>query len=192
METVTHASLPPVSGEDDQIKSLATAIKEASLEKNWDLVRELNATMREALRKRGPLSAEHASGISRSNAAFQATRALAEGDPTGPLLAAFASDPRFGSLRGYAEARGINRSSLNAYASGRYPCPPAVDKLVRRDFPHLKWEWPAGVSRRREPAIDRAVGRYIAGELDAKAAAKEAGVSVGRFMDVLDKRQLSR
>lgn len=192
METLEHASVSPVPADDDAITALSAAIKEATLRGDFDLARQFNATLREALRKRGPMTAEHAASISRSNAAYRATRALAEGDPAGPLLAAFTSDPRFGSLRNYADQRGINRSSLYAYASGRLPCPPAIDKLVRRDFPHLKWAWPAGISKRREPAIDRAIGRYIAGELTQAEAAKEAGVAIGRFMDILDKRQLSR
>lgn len=178
-----------MSEEEDRISLLSAAIRDAAAAKEWDTVRELNATLKDALRQHR--SAEHAGKISRSNAAFEATRALDEGRKSGPLLAAFAADPRFGSLRAYADARGINRASLSAYVSGRYPCPVSVDRLIRKDFPHLKWEWPGGLSKRR-PAVDSAVGKYLAGEVDAKTAAKDAGMSVAKFLDLLDTKQLSR
>jgi hypothetical protein len=75
--------------------------------------------------------------------------------------------------------------------SGRYPCPVGIDKLIRKDFPHLKWEWPAGLSKRK-PAVDQAVSKYLAGEVDAKTAAKEAGMSPAKFLDLLDSKQISR
>ncbi len=175
--------------DEDRIALLSAAIREAARAKEWDAVRELNSTLKDALRS--ARTAEHSSKISRSNAAFEADKALNEGRASGPLLAAFAADHRFGSLRAYADSRGINRASLSAYVSGRYPCPVAVDKLVRKDFPHLKWVWPAGLSQRK-PAIDRAVSRYLAGEVDAKTAARDAGMSPAKFLDLLDSKQISR
>src|SRR5688500_4497693 len=65
-----------------------------------------------------------------------------------------ANDPRFYGIRGWADARGENRSSVSNYATGKTPCPARVDKKAREDFPQLfaakskggeAWNWPRGV-----------------------------------------------
>lgn len=70
---------------------------------------------------------------------------MAAAKATTPLHTACANDERFGSLRRYAQVRKVGKSSLNDYANGVAPCPEWVDRLVRKDFPHLVWEWPRGV-----------------------------------------------
>lgn len=136
-----------MSVSDSQIDELVTAIKAATAAGQWSVVKALNVSLRSALdARRRHMAGTQKRALRQTNGSKSAHQALMEGRPAGPLLAAFASDPRFGSLRAYAESRGIDRSSLSAYARGVSPCPVWVDRLIRRDFPDLEWVWPRGLA----------------------------------------------
>jgi hypothetical protein len=134
---------------DEEITKLAGAIAAATEKGQFSLARDLSDSLKRILvEKRRSMPLEQRTKLSKSNASLRAHESLEEDEPSGPLLAAIVSDPRFGSLRRYCDARGITRSSLSAYATGRSPCPMRVDAVVRRDFPHLKFDWPKGLTKR--------------------------------------------
>jgi hypothetical protein len=164
------------------MEKLVDAIREAAAAKRWDIVHELNAALRAALRKK---TDDHKKSLSRSLGARKAYEALEGKRKSGPLLAAFAEDPRFGSLRAYADARGIDKSSLSGYARGRSPCPLWVDLVIRHDFPELEWDWPAGIAEKR-PTVDAVVEEFLKGHLGIRDAAREAGVPLKTVLERLE------
>ena len=127
---------------DDRIRELSEAIKHAAASKQWKLVEDLNLTLRQALRHR---SHEHAQAIGRAQAAGRAYEALEAKEPNAPLLAAFAADQRFGSLRKWCAIRGEDKSAVSLAARGKQPMKRSAYMKIKRDFPELEWEPPKGV-----------------------------------------------
>lgn len=123
------------------------ALKRGDLDEAARLTLEATKWMAAAA-ERDRLTGHHASDNVRKMTGTQLARrgrAVAAAKATTALHAACAGDARFGSLRRYAELRKIGRSSLNDYANGVAPCPEWVDRLVRKDFPTLVWDWPRGI-----------------------------------------------
>lgn len=144
-DTPEHVSI------DDDIEKITNALSTASQAGEWATVRALTETLNGMLKEKRKRSftAEHKTNLGHSNAIGYAQAAAENSDPNASLLLALAQDVRFGSLRRYAGMRGIPYSTLAAYASGRLPCSLKVDALIRRDFPKLKWTWPAGLATGR-------------------------------------------
>jgi hypothetical protein len=133
---------------DPRIRELSQAIQAAAKAHQWLIVRSLNQTLRQALasQRSRHMTKAHKKANSQSNASTRAYQALEDKSPSAPLLAAFAADQRFGSLRAWCTSRAENRSSMSWYLHGRGPMPARVYDKIRRDFPDLEWEPPAGVS----------------------------------------------
>lgn len=73
-------------------------------------------------------------------------RAIAASKADNALKLAITQDSRWGSLRVYAKRRlKISPGSLTAYMQDR-PCPAAIDRKIREDFPDLVWNWPKGLT----------------------------------------------
>jgi transcriptional regulator with XRE-family HTH domain len=74
-------------------------------------------------------------------------RAVALAKADSALKRAVTGDPlkRWRSMTEYAKRLGISKASLSEYESGERPCPARVDRLIRKDFPALRWQWPRGV-----------------------------------------------
>jgi hypothetical protein len=166
---------------DDRIQLLTASIRDATQAGEWETVRQLNASLQDMMHRRLP---EHNRLIGKgvSTTTIDKSPRISR-----RLIMAMIGDTRFGSLRAYADQRGINRASLSAYATGRTPCPPDVAAQVKRDFPDLDWEWPAGVSKRRPARIGQAAKKYREGEWDIKTAAQAAGVTPAKLLEMIDK-----
>ncbi len=140
-----RAIFPCVSRQqDERIRELSEALRNATRDKKWDVVKALNVTLRAAMaQRRKAMPQAQRDGIRRGNAATRAYDALEDAvNPGAPVLAAMATDERYGSLRAWCDVRQENRSSMSAYLSGRLAMPDRVLQKLRRDFPELEWTPP--------------------------------------------------
>lgn len=129
---------------DDDIERITASIAAASQAGQWPTVRDLTKSLQDLMvEKRKHQTPMHRMNLSRSVAGNYAEAASENYAPNAEFLRAVVE--RYGSLRHYAELRGVPASSLSAYATGRLPCPHRIAAMVKRDFSRLKWEWPAGL-----------------------------------------------